>query len=1250
MIRLNKRIRISGNLWLIIAAWLFTLSFIINNYLSYNATPTNAKQLLEKNIAKKEVLFDNILQNNQLLENISEHANTVSDKNLFQLPIGIFVYQEDEHGQNQLLFWNRIAAQVDTKDLNLSDGSYPVNYYNGLFELIKKTKIIGDKHYKFFGLIPIYWQYLQENDYLKNHFEDFPNLNKRFKIENIGMPVLNSKGKTLFHIGLVTDSGNSIKPNSLSLIFRIIALTILLLVFQKFINNYARKKGAKRGLVLFLSVIIVARGLTYFFNFPFNFRIYALFDQLIYASDFLNSSLGDLFINVILLLWITSYIRRFLHQFKYPEAVRDNLKVKHLIAILGVMSLTLVTIIYMHTVRSLVKDSTISFDVTNFFSLNNYSRIAFVIIAFASVCYHRMIYIFLLPSRQLGYSIIRKIIICLTTGLLFTILARDNTNMASDFICILWLCLLLPLIDSKWIEFRKNLVSSSNFLFWTMIYSVSFTAIIYNETQNIELKDRKSFAENIGLRSDETGETLIKIAINNLNAYFIQNSVLSVYNETENRHTKDQIINENFSGYLNKYSTEVYFFDSTKQELYNDDSTSFNTLELNIRNQAKPTDVQNLFYNENTPDRFSYIFKKDLYDDKQKKLVGYCYVLVKPYRYANNTLTFQLYNTSKALLGDVTYKYSYAIYKNRKIITSYNNSTFSEYLDKDLIPKIDYLIKDDSKESTLYYNAGDNKVVVIEKKNNRIIEEVTLFAYIFCISIVVLIVSYFIIKILEANFNWRYIKGYFQPNIHKQIQGTIIFISLFSFFVIGISTISFFYLQFNNSNKERLSQSSHVISGEIEYSLKFEEYDKSVVNNEYIKDNMGRRILQIAALNNLDINYYSEGGKLISTSQPTIYNKEIYAPWMNPNAYYNIHIKKLLEYTQTETIGTFNFLSIYVPIHNFNGENIGYINIPYLNSQNEVEKQISSFLVTVINLNALIFILAGVIAMQFTRRISDTFTLIGEKMRAINLGKKNELIHYKRKDEIGELVTEYNVMVEKLFKSAEILAKSERQGAWQEMARQVAHEIKNPLTPMKLSIQYLERAINADAENVKDLSKRVTQTLIEQIDQLAKIASDFSQFANISNNKPEPLSINELLKSITTLYVAEPNIKIEAHLIEPPIMIWADKTQMNRLLTNLIKNALEATEPDKLANINIEQSIHHGKVTIAVQDFGMGISEDKKKKIFVPNFTTKTSGTGLGLAICKGICESANGTISFKSKSGEGTTFFITLPIYQKSS
>ncbi|QES89625.1 sensor histidine kinase [Rhizosphaericola mali] len=1249
MIKLNKRIRISGNLWLIIAAWLFTLSFIINNYLSYNATPTNAKLLLEKNIAKKEALFNKVLENNQLLENISQKVQTVSSNELFQLPIGLFVYEEDTLGNDRLLYWNRIAAQIEPKDLNLIDGDYSVNYYNGLFELIKKTKFIGNKQYKFFGLIPIYWQYLQENDYLKNHFEDFPNLNKRFKIEKIGMPVLNGKGKTLFHIGLVSESSDQIKPNNISLIFRLIALAIILLVFQKFINNYARKKGAKKGLFLFLTVIIVARGLSFFFNFPFNFRIYALFDQFIYASDFLNASLGDLFINVILLLWITSFIRRFIHQFKYPLSIKNSLVVKHTIAITGIIALTLTTIGFMHIIESLIRDSTISFDVTNFFSLNNFSRIAFVIIAFASVCYHRLLYIFLLPSRQLGYSTIRKIIFCLITGLLFTIIARDNSNMASDFICVLWLSVLLPIINAKWIDLRKNLVSSSNFLFWTMIYSVSITAVIYYETQNIELKDRKSFAENIGLRSDETGETLIKIAINNLNAYFIQNAATTVYNEIENRHTKDQIINENFSGYLNKYSTEVYFFDSTKQGLYNDDSTSFNTLEISIHNQAKPTDVKNLYYNENTPDRFSYIFRKDLFDDSQQRLIGYCFVLVKPYRYANNTLTFQLYNTSKALLGDVTYKYAYAIYKNRKIITSYNSSTFSEYLDKDLTPKIDYLLKDDSKESTLYYNAGDNKVVVIEKKNNRIIEEITLFAYIFCISIVVLIVSYFIIKILEANFNWRYIKSYFQPNIHKQIQGTIIFISIFSFFVIGISTISFFYLQFNNSNKERLSQSSHVISGEIEYSLKFEEYDKSIVSTNYITDNIGRRILQIAALNNLDINYYAQDGRLISTSQPSIYNKEIYAPWMNPNAYYNIHVKKLLEFTQTETIGSFNFLSIYVPIHNFNGENIGYINVPYLNSQNEVEKQISSFLVTVINLNALIFILAGVIAMQFTRRISDTFTLIGEKMRAINLGKKNELIHYKRKDEIGELVTEYNIMVEKLFKSAEILAKSERQGAWQEMARQVAHEIKNPLTPMKLSIQYLERAINSDAENVKELSKRVTQTLIEQIDQLAKIASDFSQFANINNNNPEVISINDLLTSITSLYVAEPNVTITTQKIEPPIMLWADKTQINRLLTNLIKNAIEATETNKQAQINITQSIHNNKVTIAVHDFGMGIPEDKKKKIFVPNFTTKSSGTGLGLAICKGICESAEGTISFKSKIGEGTTFFITLPIYTPS-
>jgi nitrogen fixation/metabolism regulation signal transduction histidine kinase len=236
-------------------------------------------------------------------------------------------------------------------------------------------------------------------------------------------------------------------------------------------------------------------------------------------------------------------------------------------------------------------------------------------------------------------------------------------------------------------------------------------------------------------------------------------------------------------------------------------------------------------------------------------------------------------------------------------------------------------------------------------------------------------------------------------------------------------------------------------------------------------------------------------------------------------------------------------------------------------------------------------------------------------------------------------------MVRQLEQSAEALAKSEREGAWREMARQVAHEIKNPLTPMKLSIQYLQKAIDNNQGNVKELTSNVANTLIEQIDHLSKIAADFSRFANIGIKNVEVLDLHHVLSSLVGLYSADPKVQLKWKKVNAPLEMEADKTHMNRLFTNLLTNAVDACAEESECLIEINEETNDGQLLIEVKDNGEGIPEETRSKIFVPNFTTKTSGTGLGLAMCKSIVEQAGGNIWFETEKGKGTTFFVELPL-----
>ena len=404
-------------------------------------------------------------------------------------------------------------------------------------------------------------------------------------------------------------------------------------------------------------------------------------------------------------------------------------------------------------------------------------------------------------------------------------------------------------------------------------------------------------------------------------------------------------------------------------------------------------------------------------------------------------------------------------------------------------------------------------------------------------------------------------------------------------------------------------------------------------------------INKLAEIHAADVNLYDVSGNLKVSSLPLPYNTGMVSTKMDPVAFYHLSKLKDVQYFQEQKIGELKYLSNYVPVRDETGKEYAYLNIPYFESQSRLQDEISNFLVTIINLNLFIFLMAGVIALFITNRITRSFFIITNKMKEINLGKVNEEITWNHKDEIGELVDEYNKMVKKLDVSAAMLARSEREGAWREMARQVAHEIKNPLTPMKLNLQYLQMAIDTNSPNVKDISVYVAKILVEQIDHLSQIATDFAQFANIGKTRNQVFNLNDSIKHVTSLYSANDKLNITISPHAEKILIKADRTQINRLLTNLIQNAIQSVPENRDAEIEVATKEEDGKMILSVKDNGTGIPENMIGKIFTPNFTTKTSGTGLGLAMCKGIVEKLDGKIWFTTKENKYTIFFVELPM-----
>jgi nitrogen fixation/metabolism regulation signal transduction histidine kinase len=302
-----------------------------------------------------------------------------------------------------------------------------------------------------------------------------------------------------------------------------------------------------------------------------------------------------------------------------------------------------------------------------------------------------------------------------------------------------------------------------------------------------------------------------------------------------------------------------------------------------------------------------------------------------------------------------------------------------------------------------------------------------------------------------------------------------------------------------------------------------------------------------------------------------------------------------------------------------------------------------------INIYVFLIILGTVVAVLVSNTITKPLRLIREKIGRVGLGKTNEKIDYESHDEVGELVSEYNRMVDELESNAEKLAQSEREMAWREMAKQIAHEIKNPLTPMKLKVQYLKRAWDDRVDNFDERIRQFADSMISQINTLSQIASEFSNFAKMPRARNVKLNLRSAIENTVHLFENTEGVEVRMkNSSQQDVSVYADPDQISRVLSNLVKNAIQSIPSRRKGLIEIGLGRDNQKALVAVSDNGAGIPEQMNGKLFRPNFTTKSGGMGMGLAIVRKIVKDLEGEITYETSAGEGTTFYVKLPVYDE--
>ncbi len=1234
---------------LLLAAWFVTLSFIVDNYWSANSSIHSVQNKLSTYVHKQEKEIQSLVNDTAVIKKIVQgnYSEPFLDE-LIQKKYFIFFYVPDISGQDKLLSWNTQQVlppaslpeqRTGSGFIKLENGYYVWNLYR-----LQQVKVLG--------LVPVKWNYIITNDYLKNGFADDQSFSLNYDITSnpaSGVSVKSIKGNSLFYLTQISGSSNY-RNNFISVALRILA-ALCVLMFIHFCAFFFASKKLWKGIVFFLVTVIGLRVASYYFPLPLNFRQFELFDPAVYGSGYILRSLGDLLINALLFVWFILFLRDQLQEKQFVLTKQVFPLTKWLLLAVISSFLLLVSFEGSFIIRSMVADSQISFDVINFFSLSIYSAVGFIVLCCMAIGYYFLCQLLVFLVRPFFSRNFIPIYLFVTIeGLLMLSFNIGNLSGEFEIGVLAWVLLYLLLLNSNYLNLLASKIVSSKLIFWLFFFSVSISTIIIVENTDKELRNRRHYAEILSTKSDPSTETLINTMLTDFRADYLSSNYERLRSEKSNHNFKDSLVNGNFSGYTNKYDTRIFTFSADERPLFNEEPTAYNELNTILKTQTKPTKISDLYYYDEAYDRFSYISKKILTDTAGRTL-GYVFILASPKKFKGDALSPQLFSRGQSNSIENSSLYAFAIYNKWKLITSHNDYPFATSLNKKDFPNRQFLTRQQKDYNELWYYAGADKMVVIAKKNSLSIESITLFSYLFCGFLLLTAVFWTINILIRSRLRFQRLRSYWQLSIRNQIHGTIIFISVISFLVIGAATILFFITRYETNNREKLSRTIHIMENEVKNSINsgWKIADTSNAIDKANQDNLEGTINKISEIHGIDVNLYDLQGNLSVSSLPLPYIKGVISTKMEPMAFYHINKQKEVQYFQKEHIGGLTFVSNYIPVIDPAGNNYAYLNIPYFTSESNLKNEISNFLVTIINLNAFIFLIAGIVALFIANRITKSFSVISDKMKKINLEKRNEYIEWHRNDELGALVVEYNKMVSKLDESAVALAKTEREGAWREMARQVAHEIKNPLTPMKLSMQFLQKSIENNAPNVKELTESVAKTLIEQMDHLNHIAGEFSQFANIENQKKEQFDINEALMTVIHLYESNDRLELAYQLLPEPVIVDADKTHINRLFTNLILNALQAIPEYNKARIHVNEYIDGDQVIISISDNGMGIAEDVRSKIFTPNFTTKTSGTGLGLAMCKRMVEQAKGEIWFETKQGEGSVFYVKLPVVRNN-
>jgi two-component system nitrogen regulation sensor histidine kinase NtrY len=1008
------------------------------------------------------------------------------------------------------------------------------------------------------------------------------------------------------------------------------------LLFILFRITYALVKSGKpeMGFVILGIALLTIRLLSIYVNLPDLYSSTPIFDPRVFASSSVTPSIGDLLLNTLSIVILCLYVFFTYNQWKFLPRLLQLEGIRRGIALIILASanffIVLFPFLYYETI---FHNSSITLDITQSLQFDEVRIIAFVCLILSSVSAFCFSHVFLRLFITLCGNRLLTFVLYLTLGtfifiIYFFILERDYwITLGCSLVYFLVVYLLRLTNTLKQLSYRTFFYLLATIFLFSAQAALSIKRFV--EERKIDSQFR--FANEFLVGRDYLGEFLLNEMVTKIkNDPFIQGSLSNPF--LSKASIKQKVRQIYLNNYFDRYDITVRLYNSVGASIDTEPFLDFASQVKSYQNQSSESSYQGIYFTSNS-------------SESDRK-----YLVVIPITRSGQPVGFIVLelsvkkviprNVYPELLVDNRFadyrnkEYSFAIYSEGELISSSGEFNY----DRDFNKKY---LNDRELHSNGQVISGFIHVGVEDEGDRVAVVSSRIYPAFYLLGNFSLWIVFGFVLVL-LGLAWQGIYHWWlgeQINYSARVQLYFYSGLLLPLFVVSVTTLSIITRSAADQLNQEFIDKSKLLSESLAPDL-----TDLTENSTLTREEFERRLREMARVSDVDATVYDSSGLLIGSSQPLIFEYQFKSELIDREALDKVTRGKEFSFVKEDQIGLLKYYSAFSAIRSpIHGQLLGIVSLPFFGSASSLEKTQITILTNILSIFTAVLLVFSVLSLLAAEQLTYPLRIIANSLSRTTLTGHNEPLAWNSNDEIGVMVNEYNRMVQNLEQSKIELARSQKESAWREMAKQVAHEIKNPLTPMKLSLQQMENLLKSEEGLPKERAERSVKTMLTQVEILNEIASSFSTFARMPTPEMTRVELNSILKKTTDLYANTELGKVNWIPFSQPLFVMGDDQLLIRIFSNIILNALQSGGENRTI-VNVTLKTLQGSCLVVIEDNGAGIPEEMIDKIFVPYFSTKKSGSGLGLAIVKQGIEQSGGNVSLKSQVGRGTTFYIQFP------